>query len=140
MNSTTEVEKDLDVLFPERRLTAGGQELVVRELSFAEQIQHYAALRTIAQSFSRITPEQLVSDESLDLVLDLLRGNWPETATLVALSCGQPVEWVEALSAEDGEALLLTWWGANQDFFLRRRLRQALMQSRQLAGAVSMPV
>ncbi|MCO1815073.1 hypothetical protein FA451_32090, partial [Pseudomonas aeruginosa] len=46
---------------------------------------------------------------------------------LLAISCGQSVDWVGALPADDGEALVLTWWTVNSGFFVRRLWRPRLL-------------
>jgi len=39
---------------------------------------------------------------------------------LIALSTGEQKDWIEGLSDEDGQLLMMTWWRVNKDFFVRR--------------------
>ena len=133
-------DDDLAVLFPDHQITIDGQALTVRELRFEEQLTHQHLLRPVADAFSAMTPEQFADPDSVNAVLDLLAAHWASVRQLVALSCGQPVEWIGTLRPQDGEALLLTWWAANQGFFVRRLLRPVLVrQAIGRAGAASSP-
>ncbi|CDM42385.1 DUF6631 family protein [Ectopseudomonas oleovorans] len=134
-------DDSLEVLFPDRPLTVGGRDLVVRELGFEEQMHNNHLLKPIADAFCQIPPQVLASPDSINQVLDLLAAHWDNVRELVAISCGQPLKWVKALPPADGEALVLTWWTANQGFFVRRLWRPALLaQARKApAGAESSP-
>ena len=131
---------DLAVLFPDHRLSIDGREIVVRELRFEEQLAHHHLLKPIADAFAALPPEAFSDPAAVNAVLDLLAEHWAAVGQLVALSCGQAVEWIGTLRPQDGEALLLTWWAANQGFFVRRLLRPALVrQAIGRAGAASSP-
>ncbi|RHW21882.1 DUF6631 family protein [Pseudomonas jilinensis] len=130
---------ELDVLLPDRPLTVGGRKLVVRELGFEEQLYNNHLLKPVADAFAGIPPAEMSTPASVNRVLDLLAEHWDAVRELVAISCGQPVDWVRSLRPEDGEELLLTWWTANQHFFIRRLWRPALVAQVRLAGGGSSP-
>ncbi len=129
----TPADDSLEVLFPDRRLTVGGENLVVRELTFEEQLTHHAALKAIAEAFLQVPREHLEGVEGATIALDVLTEHWKLVLPLIAVSCGKADNWVRSLRPSDGESLMLVWWAANQGFFVRRLWRpivvaQALQQ------------
>ncbi|MDR1063027.1 MAG: hypothetical protein LBL48_03720 [Azoarcus sp.] len=120
-DSPADQEDDLDVLAPERAIMVGGETVTVREYSFGEQLKHGALLSELtgalrpALSHATSGGAQQPGD-----LLDALAAHSDEVLAAIALSVDRPVEWVAALSGEDGEALALTWWGVNMGFFVRR--------------------
>jgi len=128
---------DLEVLFPDRSLAVGGKNLIVRELRFEEQLRHHHLLKPVGDAFAGLPAETLQSADAVNHILDLLIEHWETIRDLVALSCAQPLEWISALPPEEGEALLLTWWAANQSFFFRRLWRPALVTQAEQGGETS---
>ena len=120
-------DNSLEVLLPDRQLTVGGIEVTVRELSFREQLTHNYLLAPMADVLSAIPAEQLEGPDSINVIYDALALYSDSLSELLAISCGQPVEWVNALPAADGEALILSWWMANNGFFVRRLWRPRLL-------------
>ena len=45
---------------------------------------------------------------------------------LLAISTGEPVDWLAELPDRDGQVLLMTLWQVNQDFFVQRLLTRKL--------------
>ncbi|WP_223871540.1 DUF6631 family protein [Candidatus Dactylopiibacterium carminicum] len=128
---------DLAVLFPDREITVAGVQLTVRELTFEEQVAHHAVLADLADALGAIPPDALQTESGVNVVLDVLAAHWEGVRGLVAISTGQPLDWIRALGGEDGENLALTWWAVNQGFFMRRLLRPALMRRVLQVGAGS---
>ncbi|HHM6772743.1 TPA: DUF6631 family protein [Pseudomonas aeruginosa] len=122
-----EPDNSLEVLLPDRQLTVGGIEVTVRELSFREQLANNYLLAPMADALSAIPAEQLEGLDSINVIYDALALYADSLSELLAISCGQSVEWVDALPAADGEALVLTWWMANSGFFVRRLWRPRLL-------------
>ncbi|EMV0614238.1 hypothetical protein AABH19_006462, partial [Pseudomonas aeruginosa] len=85
----TPVDDSLEVLFPDRRLTVGGEDLVVRELTFEEQLTHHAALKAIAEAFLQVPREHLEGVEGATIALDVLTEHWKLVLPLIAVSCGK---------------------------------------------------
>jgi hypothetical protein len=107
---------DLSVLVPDVAIEIGGEKLTVRELRFGEQIRHAGALRAIAAAIE----DDLRESADPVRLLDALAARGQDFLMLAGLACGKPAAWIEALSGEDGEALSIAFWQANQGFFLRR--------------------
>ncbi|QDR42585.1 DUF6631 family protein, partial [Pseudomonas aeruginosa] len=61
--------------------------------------------------------------ESINVIFDALARHADALRELLAISCGQSVDWWGALPRDDGEALVLTWWTVNSGFFVRRLWR-----------------
>ena len=121
-------DASLEVLLPDRRLTVGERELIVRELRFEEQLRHNHLLVPIATALAALSQQTLEGAESINAVYDVLAANADALGELMALSCGQSQEWIAQLPPADGEALLLTWWTANSGFFVRRLWRPRLIE------------
>lgn len=120
-------DTSLEVMFPDRQLTVGGIEVTVRELTFGEQLRHNHLLAPLADALSAIAPQQLEGPDSVNFIFDALALYADALRELVAISCGQSVAWVDALSPGDGEALILSWWMVNSGFFVRRLWRPRLL-------------
>jgi hypothetical protein len=127
---------ELAVLVPDVEITVGGQKITVRELRFGEQVRHAGALAAIVAA---MLPNQ--KDGKGALFLDALPVCGKELFTLLAVATGQSEAWVEALSSEDGDQLLLAFWETNRRFFGRRLavLLDAAEIAAALAGAASSP-
>ncbi|NGV52249.1 hypothetical protein G6X82_05505, partial [Staphylococcus aureus] len=129
-----------EVLFPDRRLTVGGGNLVVGRLTFEEQLTHHAALKAIAEAFLQVPREHLEGVEGATIALDVLTEHWELVLPLIAVSCGKADDWVRSLRTSDGESLMLVWLAANQGFFVRRLWRPILVaQALQQRGVASSP-
>ncbi len=131
-------DDDLAVLFPDVQLRIGGQEITVRELRFAQQIQFNAELAALADELSQAANVYEASPRAINTLLDVLINHWPNLKQLVAASVEQDVAWIEALNGDEGEALLMTWWTVNRGFFVRRLMRPNLVKAA-LAGGESSP-
>ncbi|MDN6856985.1 hypothetical protein QO207_10335 [Pseudomonas sp. CAN2814] len=120
-------DNSLEVLLPDRQLTVGGIKVTVRELTFREQLANNYLLAPMADALSAIPAEQLEGLDSINVIYDALALYSDSLSELLAISCGQPVEWVDALPPTDGEALVLSWWMVNSGFFVRRLWRPRLL-------------
>ncbi|MDR1063249.1 MAG: hypothetical protein LBL48_04845 [Azoarcus sp.] len=129
---------DLAILNPDVTLTLAGEEIVVRELRFGEQLKHGQALSEFANA---LRPLLSAPEDEDNAVLDLLSRHWRQMSPIVAQSVGRDTAFVESLKADEGEALMLAWWRVNHGFFLRRFLRRfvALRGKNPEAGAGSSP-
>ncbi|WP_258166786.1 DUF6631 family protein, partial [Pseudomonas sp. 17072548] len=92
-------DDSLSVLFPDRQLAVGGVEVTVRELSFSEQLRHNHLLAPLADALAAVPPEQLDGPESINVIFDALARHADALRELLAISCGQSVDWVDALPA-----------------------------------------
>lgn len=115
----------------------------MRELTFSEQLRHNHLLAPLADALAAVPPEQLDGPESINVIFDALARHADALRELLAISCGQSVDWVDALPADDGEALVLTWWTVNSGFFVRRLWRPRLLAmalGNRRPGAESSPI
>lgn len=132
--------RELEVLFPDREIRVAGQTVTVRELRFAEQLRHHHRLAPLAAALAEAEPTELGGLDSVNRIYDLLAAHEEQVIALVAVCCDRDEEWVRELPAADGENLLLTWWGVNNGFFIRRVWRPKMVeQARRQAGAASSP-
>ncbi|EPE7212183.1 DUF6631 family protein [Pseudomonas aeruginosa] len=139
---TAAPDGSLEVLFPDRQLTVGGVEVTVRELSFSEQLRHNHLLAPLGDSLAAIPPQKMDSPESINVIFDALALHADALRELIAISCGQSMDWVDTLPPAEGEALVLTWWEVNSGFFVRRLWRPRLLEmalAAQRSGAESSP-
>ena len=118
----TPAENEAEILMPERDIVLGGESVTVREYTFAEQMKHGELLTRLVDALRPVLPRFATSQGSglISELLDALAAHADEVLAAIALSTDRSVEWVGALSGEDGEALALTWWQVNQGFFVRR--------------------
>ncbi|GHU34230.1 hypothetical protein AGMMS50256_27560 [Betaproteobacteria bacterium] len=134
---------DLSVLLPEHEIVIGGESVTVRELNFGEQLKYGPVLAAFTHA---IKPAfDVPVEEGWTLILDALAVHHEQLIALVALCCGRDRAFIDALTGEDGETLLLTWWMVNKDFFIRRLTRPLLVKamaarSNAQAGAKSSPL
>lgn len=141
MSQAEQTADDLSVLFPDRTITLAGQSVTVRELRFAEQLQHHHLLAPLSAALEATEPTALAGPESVNRIYDLLAGHWENVVALAAICCDRDEAWVRGLPPADGENLLLAWWGVNSGFFIRRVWRPKLVAqaSRQDGEVSSLP-
>lgn len=132
---------DLSILFPDRTIRIAGQSVTVRELRFAEQLEHHPLLMPLSAALEAAEPTALVGPESVNRIYDLLADHWACVVALAAICCDRDEAWVRSLPPAEGENLLLAWWGVNSGFFIRRVWRPKLVAqaSRQAGGSSSPP-
>ncbi|GAB1440570.1 hypothetical protein MASR2M36_33550 [Providencia sp.] len=139
------MSESLAILLPERTLTLAGKEVVVHEYTLAEQLKYHAPLKAISDGFKALMLNSSEAEVSLDALYDLMGQLANEVIQAVAVSCGESVEWVSALTGEDSDALLMVWWGVNAAFFTRSAVREKMIemakaQQARLIGQASSPV
>ncbi|MNZ69191.1 hypothetical protein D3C78_874830 [compost metagenome] len=140
--ASADVANELEILFPDREILVAGQTVTVRELRFAEQLKHHHLLAPLSAALEASEPTELAGLDSVNRIYDLLAAHEEPVVALVAISVGRDEAWVRALPAADGENLLLTWWGVNSGFFIRRVWRPKLVEQarrRRQATASSSP-
>lgn len=132
--------EELDALHPERSAVLAGRKVTVREYGFVEGTR----LRLVAKPFTEGLFQLLKGDRvpEYEAVLDVIAEHVDVVLELVAASADVKVPWIQKLSPEDGELLLMMWWGVTGPFFMRaalQRLRAERQVESLLAGAVSTP-
>jgi hypothetical protein len=128
-------ENELEILHPERTVVLAGQRVTVREYGHVEWLRLLAVAAPLvdaiaAQLEAGGTPAY---EEALAIVAQHIDGMAP----LVCQACGMEAEAFERLNPDDGELLLMTWWGVNGRFFVQRALTkvQVRWQEQRLRGA-----
>jgi hypothetical protein len=112
---------ELQVLVPHRTVQIQHQSITVRELGFFESLQLQGPIAALVGRLASLAQH---NTGRVDLSrLYVVCGEEPgATLALVAQACDQPREWVQTLSASEGDLLLMTFWAVNADFFLQRVL------------------
>lgn len=137
------MSQSLATLLPNQTVIVGGVEVEVHEYTLAEQLKHRTTLKTISQGLKALFDTSPDGNISLDDLYDFLGDHVDVVLQAVSIACRQPLDWVSALSGDDSETLLMTWWGVNAPFFLREavkpemeRLIKQVVKSQSI-GAVS---
>lgn len=137
-------ENDLDVLHPERQLrlfTPQGQRLVtVREYAHIEWLRLLPRAEPMVAAIAAVLATG--REPTYEEALAVLAQHIDALAPLVMQAADLPEADFNALPPDDGELLLMTWWGCNGRFFVRRALNRVAVQRAEQglsAGARSMP-
>lgn len=124
---------DLEVLHPERLLTIAGREITVREYGFVEGLRLLPVAEPIIASLqgdlSRGTP-------SFESIMGAIAQHADVAVRLMAIAADVDAEWIESLSQDEGQLLLMVWWSVNGPFYLRTAATRQAVAAR--AGATSM--
>lgn len=132
---------ELDVLFPARTIPLQKGEVTVAEITLRQSLQHHLAVAPIIAAIETAMLESGQVPGYSDIV-GILGQHWEATITLLAATTGMDADEVSALTAADGELLLLTFWNVNAGFFYQRATN-AVAVRRELAklstGASSSP-
>lgn len=110
--------EELDTLHPERTVTFAWGKLFAREYGGVEWMQLRALARPIVDALAGLLAAGI--PPRYESALDVLADNMGAVVQLVAISYDVPVAEISALNPEELDAALLTWWGANGRFFIRR--------------------
>lgn len=106
------------ILFPDKTLTIGSEEIVTHEFKYLEGLKAAAIAQPLLAALSALIRD--MSEMGLP-ELDRVIGDNAEVWTqLLAMSVGKPVEWVAELNDVDGTLLSMTFWEINGPFLLRR--------------------
>nr|DAV20619.1 MAG TPA: hypothetical protein [Caudoviricetes sp.] len=124
----TDKNKELEILFPTAEIEVAGEKLEIKEYTLKQQLQYNAKFMPFINAL-RATLGNSQEDFSLDDLMVCLSANYQNVMELVAISINKPVEFVESLGNQDGEALLIIWWGVNSDFFTRKAVQPLVEKS-----------
>ena len=136
-NSTAD---DLAILHPDRTLVLGGRTIVLREYGFFEGLE-------VADRASAFIADLILASDDGALryahVRRLFGRHRAVIPTIAAQAGDVDVPWLEALSPDELELYLATWFAVNAAFFVREvlaELREAqLLAAGASAGAISSP-
>lgn len=125
---------DLEVLHPERLLTIAGREITVREYGFVEGLR---LLRIAEPIIAGLQGGMGSSVPAFESIMGVIAEHAGVAVQLMAAAADVEVEWIESLSQDDGQLLLMVWWSVNGPFYLRTAATRAVVAAR--AGATSTP-
>jgi hypothetical protein len=120
---------DTEILFPNRAVAIGGEEIIVREFSFQEELQASALAGPLIRDMDMLFGGE--GEVSLMPAMACFGRHAGLTCQLIALATGRSPEWVGGLARRDGQALLMAFWGVNLSFFIDAL--GLLMAERQMA-------
>ena len=131
---------DLAILHPDRTLVLGGRTIVLREYGFFEGLD-------VADRAAGFIADLIAASDDGALRYAQVRrlfGRHRAVIPTIAAQAGDvDVPWLEALSPDELELYLATWFAVNAAFFVREvlaELREAqLLAAGASAGAISSP-
>ena len=109
---------DMEVLHPERFIELGGVKVMVREYGNVEWLR----LLPVAEPMVAAIAEMLAGEQepAYEVALDAIARHTDGLMPLIAQSMGRDLDWLDALSPQEFEAALMSWWSVNGHFFVRR--------------------
>ncbi|AIL06545.1 DUF6631 family protein [Stenotrophomonas maltophilia] len=123
-------QAELEILMGEGQVRVAGQQLSVREYTFAEGLFIQATARSFLEDlYGVFKPGSTVP--SFEQVSAICARNADVILDLMAKSANVERSWVESLAEAEGELLMLAWWRVNSGFFIRRVLRRAIAEAPQ---------
>ncbi|MBN5004530.1 hypothetical protein JY447_10725 [Stenotrophomonas maltophilia] len=123
-------QAELEILMGEGQVRVAGQQLSVREYTFAEGLFIQATARSFLEDlYGVFKPGSTVP--SFEQVSEICARNADVILNLMAKSANVERSWVESLAEAEGELLMLAWWRVNSGFFIRRVLRRAIAEAPQ---------
>ncbi|SFL60954.1 DUF6631 family protein, partial [Azotobacter beijerinckii] len=125
---------DLEVLHPERTAIIADRKITVREYGFVEGLRLLPLAEPIIAGLKGGMGSSVPAFES---IMGIIAKHADVAVQLMAAAADVEVEWIESLSQDDGQLLLMVWWSVNGPFYLRTAATRAVVAAR--AGATSTP-
>ena len=125
-------ENELDALHPERELMFGKRKVVVREYGHVEWLRLLPQAEPLVAAIAAALEQG--RDPTYEEALACLAQHIDALAPLIAQAAGLPLADYEQLDPEQGELLLMTWWGCNGRFFVGRALNRVAVSMREAAN------
>ncbi len=130
----TEQVHELDTLLPERELDIGQHKITLHEYTFMEGLRVDAIAGPVLDGLVGVFLDRGEDAGFAMSELSAVFGDHPDImAELLAMATRMPRDWVEKLSDEHGQLLMMSWWAANKYFFVRRLVTE--MAARQVRDA-----
>ena len=118
----------MEVLHPERVLLLGGESVMVREYGNVEWLRALPVAEPLVAAITALLAGE--QEPSYEVALDAIARHSDGLIPLIAQSVNRDVAWLDTLSPDGFETVLMTWWGVNGHFFVRRASnRQAIEQA-----------
>lgn len=133
--ATQGADADLDVLHPERVLQLGERRVCVREYGHVEWMRLLGRAAPLVAAIAALLEQgrEPLYEQALQIVADHV----DELMPLVAQAADMTPAEVAALAPDEGELLLMTWWGVNGRFFVLRALNRVAVERAQSAQSGS---
>lgn len=114
---------DMEVLHPERFVMLGGVSVMVREYGNVEWLRLLPVAEPLVAALTGMLDG--LTEPTYEMVLNAIAVNTDDLLPLILQAVGRDMDWLESLQSDEVENLLMTWWGVNFHFFVRRaRSRQ----------------
>lgn len=127
---------DADLLFPDKTVTVAGEQVTVRELTYAQGARLMPLMGRFMADLSALLD---AGQDTQDSAVLALLGDHPEAwRALILAATGRDGTWLDSLSDADGMAVQVAAWGANAGFFSRRRLL-ATVVAQELRSSIFLP-
>ena len=125
-------ENELEVLHPERELVLGKRKVLVREYGHVEWLRLLPQAAPLVAAIAAALEQG--RDPTYEEALSCLAQHIDALAPLIAQAADLTPEDHAALDPEQGEVLLMTWWGVNGRFFVGRALNRVAVATREAAN------
>lgn len=135
------VAEELEILYPERTVPIGKEQVTVNEIGFGDGLRLHAHVKPVVDAIEATMRERDEAPAYQDLVA-VFAAHWESTLELMAAATGRDKAWLCKLRAGEGDLLLMTFWGVNAGFFIQRAMNEIVIrreQARLSAGAKSSP-
>jgi hypothetical protein len=130
---------ELEVLHPERVITLGALKVTVREFGHIEWMRLLPRAEPMVQAIAHHLAAGVVP--TYEQAFEVLAMHVETLMPLVAQAADLTAEQVDKLRPDEGELLLMTWWGVNGRFFVQRALNRVAVgrEEARKTAAVSAP-
>lgn len=122
---------DLNTIFPDVPIEIAGRKLTVREYRFTDGMRARTKGAPLIRDLEDMVKDGAAVDAGIEDYIDVLAKHDALTRELMAESIdGADADFIDGLSADDGYALLIAWWGVAGRFFVRvvaGRLRDRML-------------
>lgn len=108
-----------EALNPDVTLTIGSEQITVRAFRCLEGMRAMSNAKPIVEQIRKLAITH-GNEVPPDAIMDCIANHPDSWLELTAMATGQPRDWIEKLSYDDGLTLALTMWGVNKDFFLNQ--------------------
>ncbi len=114
--------EDLNILFPDQTLFLGNEQVTITEYPFMTWLVLKSTCADVISVFADFMQRE--KDIEIDELFECFENNFQTMQKLFTESIHKPVEFLEKLSDDEMQLLMLTWWSVNKHFFLRSASRQ----------------
>ena len=119
---------DEAIIFPESETTIKGEKITVNEISYSQGMQIHFQIKPMIESMSEAFAE---ANPDFSMMEGVFAEHLDIVNKMMALTTGKTEAWVNNLSDEEGQLLLMTFWMVNSGFFIRRIAGKAIQKMQQ---------